>query len=384
MVLPNLRPAKRAERSTSFRGGCAKLLQSGHVQGAAMPVSLRLLPLCLLACVVQAAPEPEPEAVPLYREIKDWVVACDNARRCQALSARESDYSPLRLLLSREAGPDGQLQLRLVYAGQTQYFPLLVDERLLPDALTNALQLVPAENELILESRGEAARGLLAELRNGDRLRIAVDGDDEALVSLSGLSAALLLMDSVQSRQDSRSALYRPGVRADSEVPPPPPVAKLPAYPGTAPMPADEAERIVQAVLQASRDPQQEEEMGEAPVGEAFALSASEALVLVRNWCAAYNCEYSLYRVLRKPPYEGVELRLEPLPLHGSEPSGWVDYDPQTGILQYRIKARGVGDCGEAGSWRFDGERFRVQSYQLMSRCAGSPEWPQLWRMAED
>ncbi|WJN61073.1 DUF1176 domain-containing protein [Pseudomonas sp. SO81] len=350
-----------------------------------MPASLRLLPLCLLACVAQA--EPEPEDVPLYREIKDWVVACDNRRSCQALSAGQtSDYSALRLVLQRDAGAAGQPRLRLVYAGQTQYFPLLADERLLPDALTNALQLVPAENELILEAQGEAARGLLGELRNAGRLRMAVDGDEEVTVSLSGLSAALLLMDSVQGRLDTRGALYRPGARADSEVPPPPPVAKLPAYPVTAPMPAAEAERIVQAVLQATRDPQQEEEMGEAPVGEAFALSPSEALVLVRSWCAAYNCEYSLYRLQRKPPYEEVELRLDALPLQGSEPTGWVDYDPQTGILQYRVKARGVGDCGEAGSWRFDGERFRVQSYQLMSRCAsGNPgEWPTLWRVAED
>ncbi|WP_171016261.1 DUF1176 domain-containing protein [Pseudomonas sp. F(2018)] len=352
-----------------------------------MPASLRLLPLCLLACVAQAAPEPEPEDVPLYREIKDWVVACDNRRSCQALSAGQtSDYSALRLVLQRDAGAAGQPRLRLVYAGQTQYFPLLADERLLPDALTNALQLVPAEKELILEAQGETARGLLGELRNAGRLRMAVDGDEEVAVSLSGLSAALLLMDSVQGRLDTRGALYRPGVRADSEVPPPPPVAKLPAYPGTTPMPADEAERIVQAVLQATRDPQQEEEMGEAPVGEAFALSPSEALVLVRSWCAAYNCEYSLYRLQRKPPFQEVELRLDPLPLQGSEPTGWVAYDAQTGILQYRVKARGVGDCGEAGSWRFDGERFRVQSYQLMSRCAsGNPgEWPTLWRVAED
>ena len=348
-----------------------------------MPASLRLLPLCLLACFVQAAPE----EVPLYREIRDWVVACDNQRNCQALSAREgSDYSSLRLLVERDAGPASQPRLRLVYVGQSHYFPLLVDERPLPDALTSALRLTPTENELILEAEGTTARSLLAELRNAGRLRMAVDGDDEAVVPLRGLSAALLLLDSVQGRLETRGALYRLGTRTDSEVPPPLPLAKLPAYPGAAPLPTDEAERIRQAVMQAIRDPQQEEEMGEAPVGEAFALSASEALVLVRSWCAAYNCEYSLYRVLRKPPYQEVALHLEPLPLHGSEPTGWVDYDPQTGILQYRVKARGVGDCGESGSWRFDGERFRVQSYRLMSRCAsGNPgDWPALWRVAGD
>ena len=34
--------------------------------------------LLLVAGITQAAPE----QVPLYREIKDWVVACDNLRGC--------------------------------------------------------------------------------------------------------------------------------------------------------------------------------------------------------------------------------------------------------------------------------------------------------------
>lgn len=344
-----------------------------------MPLVRRSAFLCLL---LAGAAQAEPEAVPLYREIKDWVVACDNGRRCQAVSARESDYSPLRLLLTRDAGPDGRLQLRLAYAGQSQYFPLLLDERPLPDPLSNALQLVADDDELILAAEGAAAQGLVAELRNGERLRMAVDADEEALVSLSGLSAALLLMDSVQGRLESRGALYRPGARAEAEVPPAPELPRLPSYPGGAPLPAEEAERIAGAVMERTRERWQDPEMTDEPVGEAHALGADEALVLIRSWCAAYNCEYTLYRVARKPPYEGRELRLDPLPLDGSDPTGWVGYDERTGVLSYTVKGRGVGDCGESADWRFDGERFQLQAYRRMLRCAGSPEWPWLWRVA--
>lgn len=341
--------------------------------------SLAACPL-LFAAAVQAAPE----SVPLYRDVKDWVVACDNGRRCQALSAREDAYTPLRLQLSRDAGPQAELSLRLVYAGETQYFPLLLDDRLLPDPLTNALSLEERDGELMLSAQGADALALLAELRNGDRLRMAVDADEEAVVSLAGLSAALLLMDSVQDRLETRGALYRPGSRADAEVPPAPPLPRLRPYPGGAALAADEAERIIAAVMQRTRAEWQEPDMAEQPVGEAHGLNADEALVLIRSWCAAYNCEYALYRVARQAPYGQRELGLEPLPEGSSAPSGWVGFDEGSGVLSYHLKGRGLGDCGESAEWRFDGEGFRLQSYRRMWRCAGSPEWPQLWRVAGD
>ena len=42
------------------------------------------LGLALLPGLVGAA---EPEPVPVYREIKDWVVGCDNTRFCTAVLA---------------------------------------------------------------------------------------------------------------------------------------------------------------------------------------------------------------------------------------------------------------------------------------------------------
>lgn len=187
-----------------------------------MSALFRVIAIGLLAV---GAAHAEPEAVPLYREIKDWVVACDNQRGCQALSARESsDYSPLHLQFERAAGPEGRLSLHVIYAGQPLSFPLRVDEQPLSEPLARSLRRVDADNELILKAEGDAAHALLTELRNAGQLRMVVEGDQEAVVSLAGLSAALLLMDSVQ----------------------------------TAPLAPDESERIRQAVLQSTRDPAQE------------------------------------------------------------------------------------------------------------------------------
>ena len=60
------------------------------------------------------------------------------------------------------------------------------------------------QGETTLVAEGADAQAVLAELRNGVQLRMEGERDYEAVVSLSGLSAALLLMDAVQGRVDSR------------------------------------------------------------------------------------------------------------------------------------------------------------------------------------
>ncbi|ALN21578.1 DUF1176 domain-containing protein [Ectopseudomonas mendocina] len=336
--------------------------------------------LLLVAGITQAAPE----QVPLYREIKDWVVACDNLRGCQALSAPESfGYSSFSLQLERAAGAQAPLRLSLHDAEQDGYAPLRLDGR----ALSTADRLHPIENqgETTLVAEGADAQAVLAELRNGVQLRMERERDYEAVVSLSGLSAALLLMDAVQGRLDSRSALYRPGSRPDSEVPAAPQAPRLRAYPGVTPLSEVEQRDIAEQVMAATRSQWFEEDMSSEPEAEAFALNDREALVIIRTWCAAYNCDFAVYRVGRQAPYAERDLQLEPPPLDLGALSGWVSYNPDTGELGYLYKGRGIADCGESGSWRFDGERFQLASLNFLGRCAArNPgEWPELWRVAE-
>ncbi|HEY1026243.1 MAG TPA: DUF1176 domain-containing protein [Pseudomonas sp.] len=334
----------------------------------------------LITGIVQAAPE----QVPLYREIRDWVVACDNLRGCQALSAAEGfEYTPLALHLHRDAGAQAPLQLYVRDVEQGGFSALLLDGK--PLASADALRRVERDGETLLMAEGDAALALLAELRNGEQLRMAGAREPEALVSLSGLAAALLLIDAVQGRVDTRSALYRPGTRADSAVPAAPQAPRLRAYPQTVPLTQAESQAIAAAVMAQTRSQWVEEDMDSEPEAEAFALDEREALVIIRTWCAAYNCDFAVFRVDRRPPHAELELRLDELPLGHGGLSGWVSYAPETGELGYLYKGRGIGDCGEAGAWRFDGERFQLASFSYMGRCAGGNpgEWPELWRVAE-
>lgn len=333
-----------------------------------------------IAGLVQAAPE----QVPLYREVKDWVVACDNLRGCQALSAPESfGYTPLSLQLERAAGGQAPLRLSLYDAKQGGYALLRLDGR----ALSTADRLHPTENqgETTLVAEGADALAVLAELRNGTHLSMEGEREYEAVVSLNGLSAALLLMDAVQGRLDSRSALYRPGSRPDSEVPAAPRAPHLRAYPGAPSLSEMEQRYIVQQTMAATRSQWLEEDMSREPEAQAFALNDHEALVIIRTSCAAYNCDFAVYRVDREPPYVERDLRLEAPPLELGVLSGAVSYNPDTGELGYLYKGRGIADCGDSGSWRFDGERFQLASLSFLGRCAGrSPgEWPELWRVVE-
>lgn len=333
-----------------------------------------------VATTAQAAPE----QVPLYREIKDWVVACDNLRGCEAISAADGfDYRPLSLNLQRAAGPRAPLQLSLHYAEAGGYTPLQLDGR--PLASAGRLRLTEEDDGAALLAEGADAQAVLAELRNASQLRMDGEREYEAVVSLSGLSAVLLLMDAVQGRVDTQGALYRPGSRPDSEVPAAPPAPELRAHPGVTPLSEHESQAIAAAVMAQTRDQWAEEDMGGEPEAEAYALNEREALVLIQTWCAAYNCDFAVYRVDRQAPHAQRDLQLDPLPLGHDGLSGWVSYDSDSGELAYLYKGRGIADCGEAGSWRFDGARFQLASFSYLGRCAArNPgEWPVLWRVAE-
>lgn len=334
-----------------------------------------LVALWLAGAAAQSSAAAPAEEVPLFRELRDWVVGCDNQRRCQALSApADSGYSELQLVISRDAGPKGALRLALNYSGEGAARHLSLDD----EDLSAMLDPVDADNGMLLLREDEAARQLIATLRNADRLRL--DADDNASVSLSGLSASLLLMDSVQGRIGTRGALHRPGDAADEQVPPPVVPPALRPFPGFAPMSDEERAAIGTAVVAATRE-QWHDDAFEAPREVlVHPLGQDQALVVMLLDCAAYNCEYALYRVARQAPYTQRPLQIEEPPLAHSGLSGWVAYDEASGRLAYVMKYRGIGDCGEAGDWLFDGEAFQLAGYSAMSRCAGSPDWPRLWR----
>ncbi|MGH6755523.1 MAG: DUF1176 domain-containing protein, partial [Bradyrhizobium sp.] len=49
-------------------------------------------------------------------------------------------------------------------------------------------------------------------------------------------------------------------------------------------------------------------------------------------------------------------------------------------------KGRGLGDCGDAADWAFDGTAFQPLSYALMDQCRGvtQDDWPVLYRARKE
>ncbi|OLF53634.1 DUF1176 domain-containing protein [Pseudomonas chlororaphis] len=356
----------------------------------------RSLMLVLLAAgAAPALAQPAAEKVPLLRQTQDWVTGCDNLRGCHALSAPNGEhgtqYSALTLHLQRRAGADGPLEIRLDQRGEpAELAALRLDGQPLEPRLLDALALLPEKKGARAEaSRYEIAdparaRQWLERLRNGSELRLV--GNDEAWVSLRGLSAALLLMDSVQGRVDGVTALWRPGPRPASEVPARPLPAQLRAYPGAPQLTAQERTRITAAALKLASPgtPNDDEDSVAEPQVEVYPLSAQRALTVVLSDCAAYNCDYLISSWSRSDPPQLQTLHRQALPLDNADGSGGADYDPKTGVLSTFYLARGIGDCGETGRWLFDGEAFQLSDYRKMPTCNGlsSEDWPRLWSIA--
>lgn len=340
-------------------------------------IGILLIPICSQAAT---------ESVPLYREIKDWVIACDNTRSCTAISAPEQGQgSGSTLLIQRDAGVEGKLTVRLNSGLKQADGQLRKDGHALTSPLVRSLQRNQNDDEeLIFSARDSDAQNLLQELRNASTLSLGAKNRQK--ISLRGLSAAMLLIDSVQGRVGTRTALLRHGALPASAVPPAPPTPTLRPFPAPPPLSLEERQRLVEATMQLSRDSNATEEQANPAEGEAYALNASEALVLIRISCAAYNCEYAVFRTPRDNPSEARPLDVEILPLgHPIGFSGHVWFDQKTGVLNTYFKARGLADCGDSESWQFDGKHFQLQSYAYMGRCTGGrpDHWPIVWRSTE-
>jgi len=345
---------------------------------------------------VQAAP-----AVPAYREFRDWIVACDNVRRCEArLAPASGEPVALRLALSRPAGPEGGVEVDLAGEKPLPAFPARRDGQPLEaadqPAGTGSAWTTDGEGSYRLQ--GEAALRLVRSLAQAQAFSVATATEPQpANLSLDGLAAAALFIDDIQGRVGNATALVRPGRGAAAQVPVPAALPVLRAAPEPAPL--AEPEQFVRevrarnAALLARRcDPPH----GEPAVDEAQPLTAGEALVLLQCWRGAYQSGALVLRVPRAAPERAQPVVLPPVPGglqlvkgQGAEDDASVltepVYDPATATLSSFAKGRGLGDCGVALGWVFDGKAFQPASRDEQRRCAGSPgDWPALYRSQAD
>src|SRR5687768_13211196 len=134
-----------------------------------------------LAALAAAAAAPLP-AKPVYREIKDFVVACDNLRTCVVRWAPEDDSGfDAYLAISRDGGAAGMIRVDL--ASPEENRRPLVGSMMLDGRPVG--RNLPWQGDADLTLEGAPALALVRAIRDGDLLTFS-DGQGVRTVALRG------------------------------------------------------------------------------------------------------------------------------------------------------------------------------------------------------
>lgn len=340
-----------------------------------------LIALLLAAAAPQPAPGPA-QAAPVPREahlFDDWVVACDNGRRCQAVAVHpESQDFTANGIMAIERGPEPEapIRFRLAEVDGTPARLTLYDQPL-------AVRLERVDGDVLIEP--ENLRSFLDETGYADLIALQdAAGTAIGQVSLKGMRSAMLYMDEVQGRLHTSTALIRTGRRPASEVlaPPPVPAVRLAPPPREPPL-AIPAARI--ARLRRDNGCAIDDVGGPDEV-ETAALGGGRTLVLIACGTGAYNVTNVPFIAAR----QAREIRIEPAPFdvalddievaEGHRMLVNAEWDSATMTLSEFSKGRGFGDCGSRSRYGWDGSRFRLLAREEMPECRGSYIYVTTWR----
>lgn len=321
----------------------------------------------LTLALLLAAPAPQDDPEKLYG---NWVVTCDNLHGCEMTSlypaeheAPEDDAFDASMSLIRDAGPTGgftiEVSAALKLGGKAT---LRVDDIAVATAV--------ARDESVTFTGADAAK-IAAAMPNGKTLvLVGADGKVAARISLAGSSASLRHIDANQGRAGTVTAVVARGVKPASAVP----AAGVPEQviavrPSGTPAAVSKAMR---AGMEKQSDCDGLYDGAEVvPEVETFALGGGKTLALLPCGAGAYNYSSVAFivsggKAVRATFDEGDGMLVN---------AGFGN-----GLLTSYAKGRGIGDCGNAETYVWDGRRFRMTEARAMSECRGSNNWLTFFR----
>lgn len=299
---------------------------------------------------------------------RDWVVGCDNTRRCEAQGyGKEGEQAPpigrAALIVRRDAGPGQAPTLHFVYSSIDDKAPTPATGRPMRVQVGALRFEMPALSAQQSESEVPAARvpALLAAVQKGDAIHL-MSGSAQWEVSLDGAVAALLKMDDLQGRVGTPGALVRKGMKPESSVPAPAvPVVQAARLPPTTPADLKLAPKV------AARLPHTEDDCPNFNPAqdslELVRLTPTTLLVLQPCWRGAYQTGSRVWQVDDRPPHRARRLDL-PLPGGGTTDTIVADGLDSGGTLYLHeaAKGRGIGDCWVNRDWTWSGNRLVLVS----------------------
>ena len=313
---------------------------------------------------------------------KNWAVGCDNVGMCQSvpLSAPDAAGQAMALTLSRAAGAAGAISISISAAdSHSDRYQLLVDDRvvdtgpLMPDAAP-------------VKIGGKEALRIVQSMKKGLAITL-VDGAGvvQGKASLAGYTAALRHIDVVQGRAGTNSALV---VRGRKAMRKPALTAPLILAKKVVPTPnIPDATSLVALAESSKCAPDREGVIQDTAYSLGKLGGTDRALALISCGNGAYNFSTAVYigslDVSGKWTFEPAKFDYEQnidaakdglqLIING----GW---DAASQTISSSSRARGVGDCGRAQTYIWDGNMFRLVRASVMDECRGSLNWITVWQ----
>lgn len=330
-------------------------------------MSLAISAALLATAATAATPDtPRPGKLKLFR---DWIVACDNGRDCEtaSLAAEDSALQDVGLIVARDGAGRVTVRIRDM-TGKAKTASVRVDGR--------TIASTPLDRDGEGAWQGAPAQALISALARGKRAALLTPAAHP--VALAGAAAAFRYMDDRQGRAGTTTALVaRGGKRYRGAAPALPVVQIVTPPPGPAPViPANaisEARRRYGCVI----------DDGSPFSADAHRLDRRSALVLMSCGAGAYNylVKPLIWRDGRLSPAAfDFAYHFGETPDPG-QPEILVNVEwSRDGRLSSWGKGRGLGDCGDAQQFGWDGTRFRLLHAAQMTECRGAIDTLTVWR----
>lgn len=322
-------------------------------------------------------------ARPEQREFRDWRAACDNGAACFAFApSTEPDAAWLRLSLAPESDAAPDLMIGLWSPGAESLSPTAPLVLTIDGERFTAQRIEDADQPMGRVAASDAAQVVRA-LAAGNSAAISA-GSQTVPLSLAGASAAMLWIDERQGRLETPNALVRVGDRPASARPPElPRITAAPAVDQAGF--GDEGQTLPAAIEALPAVKACHEETAWNEYVQKAVLSARLApdreLWAVPCFAGAYNLGLAIY-VTGPGGRDPVPAALPTAEGETTDTVVNAEYDPATRSLSGFNKGRGLGDCGIAQRWVWNGRGFALAEQSEMRECAGLPPdlWPSLWR----
>jgi Protein of unknown function (DUF1176) len=341
-----------------------------------------------------------------FKDFHDWYAACDSLRNCAAYGFAPQEPASAYVRVDRGGAPSASARITIMATvKEGEKVALAFDDADLRGLPSGPVTFKGGGTDIfdygsfVLEDR-TSIEAVLASLRKAQTLLIMpIDRStgkksdtDKTEVSMHGAVAALLWIDEQQQRLGTPTALVRRGDRPTSSIPPQPKAPTVSAAPAATaegtrrPLPPGVDSALLAKAKELCGQDEQTHLEEVAPLGPdvslhqfacpqssgAYNLTSVFLIVPNANPEAARSVEFTY-------PFKIGRLRAEPGLLPQATNAG---FDPSTMTLSSFSKGRGLGDCGTAEDWVWDGQAFRLALLRFMPRCFGvvSEDWPILYR----